>query len=31
VQNYEFYVKQENIFGIICKYRNKFVSLQRQK
>jgi len=21
VQNYEFYAKRENIFGIICKYR----------
>jgi len=30
VQNYEFYVKQENIFGIICKNRKLCVSLQRQ-
>ena len=30
VQKYEIYAKRENIFGIICKYRSKFVSLQRQ-
>ena len=30
MQRYEFYAKRENIFGIICKYRDKFVSLQRQ-
>jgi len=30
VQKYEFSAKRENIFGIICKYRDKFVSLQRQ-
>jgi len=30
MQKYEIYVKRENIFGIICKYRDKFVSLQRQ-
>ena len=29
-QRYEFYAKQENKLGIICKYRDKFVSLQRQ-
>jgi hypothetical protein len=30
MQKYEIYAKQENIFGIICKYRSKFVSLQCQ-
>ena len=29
-QRYEFYAKQENKLGIICKYWDKFVSLQRQ-
>ena len=31
LQKYEFYAKRENKLGIICKYRSKFVSLQRER
>ena len=30
MQKYEIYAKQENKLGIICKYWDKFVSLERQ-
>ncbi len=29
LQKYKFYSKQGNMFGIICKYQNKFVTLQQ--